>query len=50
MAGTDTKSLEIERKFVLDGKPEWLDEYDSARIEQGYLAIVEGETEVRVRR
>jgi adenylate cyclase len=50
MAGTDTKSLEIERKFVLDGKPEWLDEYDSARIEQGYLAIVEGETEVRMRR
>jgi adenylate cyclase len=50
MAGTDTKSVEIERKFVLDGKPEWLDDYESARIEQGYLAIVEGETEVRVRR
>jgi adenylate cyclase len=50
MAGTETKSVEIERKFVLDGKPEGLDDYDSARIEQGYLAIVEGETEVRVRR
>jgi adenylate cyclase len=50
IAGTDTKSVEIERKFVLDGKPEWLDDYESARIEQGYLAIVEGETEVRVRR
>jgi hypothetical protein len=36
--------------FVLDGKPEWLDDYESARIEQGYVAIVEGETEVRVRR
>lgn len=48
--GTDTRSVEIERKFVLDGKPEWLDDHDSARIEQGYLAIVEGETEVRVRR
>jgi adenylate cyclase len=50
MPGADTKSVEIERKFLLDGTPEWLDDYDSARIEQGYLAIVEGETEVRVRR
>jgi adenylate cyclase len=50
MAGTDTKSVEIERKFVLDGRPEWLDDYESARIEQGYVAILEGETEVRVRR
>jgi adenylate cyclase len=33
VAGSGTKSLEIERKFVLDGKPEWLDDHDSARIE-----------------
>jgi adenylate cyclase len=50
MPGTDTNSVEIERKFLLDGTPEWLDDHDSAHIEQGYLAIVEGETEVRVRR
>jgi adenylate cyclase len=50
VAGSGTKSVEIERKFVLDGEPEWLDNHDSAHIEQGYLAIVEGETEVRLRR
>jgi adenylate cyclase len=42
--------LEIERKFVLRERPPWLDEHLSVEIEQGYLAIVEGETEVRLRR
>jgi CYTH domain-containing protein len=41
---------EIERKFVLRERPPWLDDHPSAGIEQGYLAIVEGETEVRVRK
>lgn len=43
-------ALEIERKFLLGGKPAWLDDHDSVDIEQGYLAIEEGETEVRLRR
>jgi adenylate cyclase len=42
--------MEIERKFVLRERPPWLDEHPSVEIEQGYLAIVEGETEVRLRR
>jgi adenylate cyclase len=42
-------AVEIERKFVLDGAPEWLGEHPSVAIRQGYLAIVEGESEVRVR-
>jgi adenylate cyclase len=42
--------LEIERKFLLRERPDWLDDHPSAQIEQGYLAIVEGETEVRLRR
>jgi CYTH domain-containing protein len=42
---------EIERKFRLRGAPEWLGDHDSARIEQGYLAIEEGDgAEVRLRR
>jgi len=40
---------EIERKFRLLERPEWLDEHPSVQIHQGYLAVVEGETEVRVR-
>jgi adenylate cyclase len=42
-------SLEIERKFLVRRKPEWLDEHPSVHIRQGYLAIVEGENEVRLR-
>jgi CYTH domain-containing protein len=41
---------EIERKFVLEGVPDWLGEHDGEAIEQGYLAIVEGVREVRLRR
>jgi adenylate cyclase len=42
---------EIERKFRLSETPDWLTECDSNRIEQGYLAVEEGDgAEVRVRR
>jgi adenylate cyclase len=42
--------LEIERKFVLTEAPGWLGDSRSKRIEQGYLALGEGEgTEVRLR-
>ncbi|MGH2961831.1 MAG: CYTH domain-containing protein [Solirubrobacterales bacterium] len=41
--------MEIERKFLLDERPGWLDEHPSTAIRQGYLAIVEGESEVRLR-
>jgi adenylate cyclase len=43
------ESFEIERKFLPPEKPEWLDDFPSVQIEQGYLAIVEGEAEVRLR-
>jgi adenylate cyclase len=39
---------EIERKFVLDGLPESLDDARSRPVAQGYLAV--GDDEVRVRR
>jgi adenylate cyclase len=42
-------STEIERKFLLPEAPAWLSEAESARIEQGYLAIEE-EVEIRLRR
>jgi adenylate cyclase len=41
-------ALEVERKFLLPGPPDWLDEHPSNRIEQGYLAI-DDEAEVRLR-
>ena len=41
---------EIERKFLLDERPDLLDQHDGQAIEQGYLAIVEGVREVRLRR
>jgi adenylate cyclase len=42
--------VEIERKFVLPGPPPGLGEHPSGRIEQGYVAIDENGTELRVRR
>ncbi len=42
--------MEIERKFVPRESPAWLDEFPAVHIRQGYLAIVEGEVEVRLRR
>jgi adenylate cyclase len=41
---------EIERKFLLGERPDVLEEHDGDVIEQGYLAIVEGVREVRLRR
>lgn len=41
---------EIERKFVVDDLPADLDRHPSAEIVQGYLAIEDDGTEVRVRR
>jgi CYTH domain-containing protein len=42
---------EIERKFSLAGKPNWLGDCEVTRIEQGYLAIEGGGgSEVRLRR
>jgi adenylate cyclase len=50
MAEPTRTVMEIERKFLLPDGPAWLDDHDSVALEQGYLAIVEGETEVRLRR
>lgn len=41
---------EIERKFLVREAPAWLTEHPSEEIAQGYLAVIEGEREVRVRR
>ena len=41
---------EIERKFLLRRPPDGYDEYRGASIEQGYLAVADDGTEVRVRR
>jgi adenylate cyclase len=40
---------EIERKLLVEALPDDVDDWDAARLEQGYLAIT-GEVEVRVRR
>lgn len=42
--------MEIERKFLVRELSDDVDRSQSRRIEQGYLAIEEGGTEVRVRR
>jgi adenylate cyclase len=42
--------IEIERKFVVAEPPADLDRWPSSAIEQGYLAIADDGTEVRVRR
>ena len=41
---------EIERKFLLNQPPEGLDDHPRTKIRQGYLAITERGTEVRVRK
>lgn len=43
-------ATEIERKFLIDPTPGWLERCESERIDQGYLVVVEGEREVRLRR
>jgi adenylate cyclase len=40
---------EIERKYLVDDSPQHLDRFPSSEIRQGYLAIDEDGTEVRVR-
>jgi CYTH domain-containing protein len=42
-------ATEIERKFLLDAPPDWLQDCASVRIEQGYLVIAEA-CEVRLRK
>jgi adenylate cyclase len=42
--------MEIERKYLLEKRPAGLDEHESRRLEQGYLAIDDAGAEVRVRR
>ena len=42
--------IEIERKFLVPERPADLDRHPSTAIEQGYLAIADDGTEVRVRR
>ena len=41
--------MEIERKFVLAAPPAGLDAREHARIEQGYVALDDNGTEVRIR-
>jgi adenylate cyclase len=43
-------AIEIERKFVVASPPEELERWPSTPIEQGYIAITQDGTEVRVRR
>jgi len=43
-------SREIERKFVVDDPPERLDSFPRKKIRQGYIAVTEGGTEVRIRK
>jgi CYTH domain-containing protein len=42
--------VEIERKYRLAARPDGLDEHESGRLEQGYLALDPAGAEVRVRR
>jgi adenylate cyclase len=43
-------SREIERKFLVDQPPEELDGSPRTKIRQGYVAVTQGGTEVRVRK
>jgi adenylate cyclase len=43
-------ATEIERKFLIPVAPDWLQDFPSEHIAQGYLAVVDGEREVRIRR
>jgi len=42
--------VEVERKYLLAERPEWLQTHESGRLEQGYLALDPAGAEVRVRR
>jgi adenylate cyclase len=43
-------SREIERKFLVDGPPQGLDNYPGKKLRQGYIAVTDGGCEVRVRK
>jgi adenylate cyclase len=49
-AGGTVAAIEIERKFLVPEPPTDLDRHRSTAIEQGYLAIADDGTEVRIRR
>lgn len=49
-AGVTVAGIEIERKFLVPEAPGDLDRHRSTAIEQGYLAIADDGTEVRIRR
>src|SRR3954470_11323406 len=42
--------MEVERKYLLATRPEGLDDHESGRLEQGYIALDPAGAEVRVRR
>jgi adenylate cyclase len=46
----ETLHREIERKFLIDSLPQYLQDYPHHEIEQGYLAITEDGTEIRLRK
>jgi len=46
----EQKQKEIERKFLISSFPDNLDQYPHEKILQGYLAITEDGTEVRLRK
>jgi adenylate cyclase len=48
--GATVRGIEIERKFLVAEPPSDLERWPSTAIEQGYLAVDEDGTEVRVRR
>ena len=43
------KNMEIERKFIIENLPQDLEKYPRHDIRQGYLAVAEDGTEVRIR-
>ena len=50
IARASVGAIEIERKFLVPEAPADLDRHPSTAIEQGYLAIADDGTEVRIRR
>jgi len=42
--------MEVERKYLLATRPDGLEDHESGRLEQGYLALDPAGAEVRVRR
>jgi CYTH domain-containing protein len=44
------ENKEIERKFLVESLPENIDDFEKKEIIQGYLAVAEDGTEVRLRK